>query len=201
MTPALSGRLTARFEGEVVVFLIGMRVNRLWKVHKWLPVARAMPQMLRELRADPESGLLGFESWVGNPTISLQYWRSFEHLERYAKDAWAVSEGQRLYSQMNCAGCHARGGGGAMGPPLMDSEWLYGSGLVDIERTILAGSARGMPAFKDRLTRQQTWQLVAYVRSLGGYAPSSAAPTRDDHMSVRPPPSRTEPQPPRRQVD
>jgi hypothetical protein len=93
----LAGRVTAHFEGEVVVFLIGMRINRLWKIHKWLPVARAMPQMLRELTADPGSGLLGFESWVGNPTISLQYWRSFEHLERYAKDsarlhrpAWAA---------------------------------------------------------------------------------------------------------------
>jgi hypothetical protein len=97
MTPAPAGRVTARFDGEVVVFLIGMRINRLWKIHKWLPVARAMPQMLRELTADPESGLLGFESWVGNPTVSLQYWRSFEHLERYAKDsarlhrpAWAA---------------------------------------------------------------------------------------------------------------
>jgi hypothetical protein len=94
---SFSGRITARFEGEVVVFLIGMRVNRLWKIHKWLPIARAMPQMLRELAADPEAGLLGFESWVGNPTIALQYWRSFEHLERYAKDsarlhrpAWAA---------------------------------------------------------------------------------------------------------------
>ena len=79
------------------MFLIGMRINRLWKLHKWLPVARAMPRMLRELAADPEAGLLGFESWVGNPTIMLQYWRSFEHLERYAKDpsrlhrpAWAA---------------------------------------------------------------------------------------------------------------
>jgi len=97
VTRSLSGRITARFEGEVVVFLIGMRINRLWKIHKWLPVARAMPQMLRELTADPEAGLLGFESWVGNPTIALQYWRSFEHLERYAKDsgrghrpAWAA---------------------------------------------------------------------------------------------------------------
>ena len=87
MTLALAGRVTARFEGEVVVFLIGMRINRLWKVHKWWPVARAMPRMLRELTRDPASGLLGFESWVGNPTVSLQYWRSFEHLERYAKDA------------------------------------------------------------------------------------------------------------------
>jgi fumigallin biosynthesis monooxygenase-like protein len=97
VTRSLPGRITARFEGEVVVFLIGMRINRLWKIHQWLPVARAMPRMLRELAADPEAGLLGFESWVGNPTIMLQYWRSFEHLERYAKDssrlhrpAWAA---------------------------------------------------------------------------------------------------------------
>jgi len=124
-----------------------------------------------------------------------------QNLERYAMDAWAISEGQRLYAQMNCAGCHGHGGGGAMGPPLMDSQWLYGNGLADIERTILAGSARGMPSFKDRLSKQQVWQLVAYVRSLSGQAPSAAAPTRDDHMSVRPPPSRTEPEPPSQQVD
>src|SRR3954465_1418555 len=124
-----------------------------------------------------------------------------ESLERYAKDAWAISEGQRLFSQMNCAGCHGHGGGGAMGPALMDSQWLYGSSLPDIERTILAGSARGMPAFKDKLTRQQVWQLVGYVRSLSGHAPPAAAPVRDDHMSVRPPPSRTQPEPPSQQVD
>src|SRR3954469_25515529 len=34
-----------------------------------------------------------------------------ESLARYAKDAWAMSEGQRLYSQMNCEGCHGHGGG------------------------------------------------------------------------------------------
>jgi len=121
------------------------------------------------------------------------------NLERYAREAWAMSEGQRLYSQMNCGGCHGHGGGGGIAPPLMDSKWLYGSGLVDIERTILGGSARGMPAFKDKLTRQQVWQLVAYVRSLSGHAPSSAAPVRDDHLSVRPPPSRTKPEPPTQQ--
>jgi hypothetical protein len=97
MANVIAERMTAEFEDEIVVFLIGMRINRLWKVHQWLPVALAMPRMLRELQADPESGLLGFESWVGNPTISMQYWRSFEHLERYAKDnarqhrpAWAA---------------------------------------------------------------------------------------------------------------
>ena len=87
MPKIITERLTAEVDGEFVVFLIGMRINRFWKVHKWLPVAMAMPRMLRELQADAGSGFLGVESWVGNPTVALQYWRSFEHLERYAKDA------------------------------------------------------------------------------------------------------------------
>ena len=80
-----------------MIFLIGMRINRLWKIHKWLPVALAMPRMLRELFSDRSSGFLGAHSWFGRTTIMLQYWRSFDHLERYAKDksrqhfpAWAA---------------------------------------------------------------------------------------------------------------
>jgi len=79
--------MTAELDGEVIVFLIGMRINRGWKLHKWLPIARAMPRMLRELEASPNTGFLGFHTWFGNPTITLQYWRSFDDLERYAKDA------------------------------------------------------------------------------------------------------------------
>jgi len=117
-------------------------------------------------------------------------------LARYAQEAWAMSEGQRLYTQMNCAGCHGHGGGGGMGPPLMDSQWIYGSGLADIEQSILGGRPKGMPAYNERLSPQQAWQLVAYVRSLSGHASSTAAPVRDDHLSVRPPLSRTKPEPP-----
>ena len=87
MAKILAERVTAEVGGEVCVFLIGMRVNRFWKPHRWLPVARAMRRMLVELEKLPDSGFLGVESWFGNPTIALQYWRSFEHLERYAKDA------------------------------------------------------------------------------------------------------------------
>ena len=97
MTRIYAERMTARIDGEIVVFLIGMRINRFWKVHKWLPVARAMPRMIAELDAAPEHGFLGAEQWLGNPTIMLQYWRSFEALERYAKNrsaqhlpAWAA---------------------------------------------------------------------------------------------------------------
>ncbi len=75
-------RFTADVDGDFVVFLIGMRMNKPWKVHKWLPVALAMPRMLRELRAAPESGFLGAEMFFG---IIVQYWRSFEQLEAYAR--------------------------------------------------------------------------------------------------------------------
>ncbi len=75
-------RLTAEIEGDFVVFLIGMRVNKPWKIHKWLPVALAMPRMIKELEADPELGLLGH---IPGMKVSVQYWRSFDHLEAYAK--------------------------------------------------------------------------------------------------------------------
>jgi len=83
----IAERMTAAPDGEVIVFLIGMRINRFWKLRKWLPVAFAMPRMLRELERSPDVGFLGFHPWIGNPTITLQYWRSFERLEQYAKDA------------------------------------------------------------------------------------------------------------------
>lgn len=77
--------MTGRIEGEFVVFLIGMRINRWWKVHKWLPVARAMPRMLAELGAKPELGFLGAEYWPGRTFLLLQYWRSMDALLTYAK--------------------------------------------------------------------------------------------------------------------
>ena len=84
MTSTINARRTGRLEGEFVVFLIGMRVNRWWKVHQWLRVAMAMPRMLRELARNPELGFLGAESWFGRTTIMVSYWRSMEDLLRYA---------------------------------------------------------------------------------------------------------------------
>jgi hypothetical protein len=83
----IRGRVAAAPQGEVIVFLIGMRINRWRSVRTWWRVAAAMPRMVRELQADPQSGFLSAHSWFGNPTIMVQYWRSFDDLERYAKDA------------------------------------------------------------------------------------------------------------------
>ncbi len=83
------GRHTADLTGiadELVVFMIGMRVNRPWKVAQWWPVFTAMPRMLRHLEAHPEKGLLGHRQAVLPAPLLVQYWRSFEHLERFARD-------------------------------------------------------------------------------------------------------------------
>ena len=78
-------RMTARLDGEFAVFLIGMRINNPLLVHKWLPVASAMPRMLKELYQHPELGLLSHEMWFGRTIILVQYWRSMEALLHYAK--------------------------------------------------------------------------------------------------------------------
>jgi Domain of unknown function (DUF4188) len=92
-TQVIPARMTAARTGEIVVFLIGMRVNRWWKIHRWLPVALAMSRMLRELRQRPNSGLLHATLL---PAVSVQYWSSAEALLAYAADrtgqhypAWA----------------------------------------------------------------------------------------------------------------
>jgi hypothetical protein len=77
-------RVSAEIDGDFVVFLIGMRINSWWKPHKWLPPLLAMRPMLNELMADPDGGLLGYR-YIGRLTF-VQYWRSFDHLEAYARD-------------------------------------------------------------------------------------------------------------------
>ena len=86
MANTINQRMTVKMEGDFVVFILGMRINRWWKIHKWLPVVIAMPKMLKELSAKPESGFLGFQMSGGIPPMIVQYWKSFEHLEAYAKD-------------------------------------------------------------------------------------------------------------------
>src|SRR4028118_1874647 len=82
-----AGRYSGQIEGDFVVFLIGMRINKPWKVREWLPVFTAMPKMLRELEQTPESGLLGHTlSLSPSGPLVVQYRRSFDQLERYARD-------------------------------------------------------------------------------------------------------------------
>ena len=99
----------------------------------------------------------------------------------FQKNAYGTGEGKRLFDQYNCTGCHSHGGGG-MGPPLMDDKWIYGSEPEQIFATIEEGRPNGMPAWGRKIPRKQIWELVAFVRALGGMVPTDVATSRDDSL-------------------
>ena len=144
-----TGRLTAELDGDFVVFVIGMRINQPWKVGAWLPVFRAMPKMLRELQTQPELGLLGSQFYG---LTQIQYWRSVEHLHRYARSrenahlpAW------RAFNQ------GARAAGDAVGiwhETYRVEAGAYETVYVNMPRTGLGRAGTLVPATGHRQTAQ-----------------------------------------------
>jgi hypothetical protein len=87
MSEIISRRVCAEIRGPFVLFLIGIRINRPWKIGSWLPVFSAMGPMIAELYRRPELGLLHNRTHFGFPgTMLVQYWRSAEHLAAFATD-------------------------------------------------------------------------------------------------------------------
>jgi cytochrome c oxidase cbb3-type subunit III len=105
---------------------------------------------------------------------------------RAEQNAHAVAQGKLLFRWLNCAGCHAQGGGG-MGVALMDREWRYGADPDSVFTTIMDGRPNGMPAFRGRVTEDQARQLAAYVRSMSGLVAKDVAPGRSDSLSASEP--------------
>lgn len=95
------GRFTAEYDGDVVVFLIGSQIHKPFRIRQWLPVARAMTAMQREIASHPQIGCLHIENFGGRRNISVQYWKSFEHLERFARsDEWSHLEAWRDFNRL-----------------------------------------------------------------------------------------------------
>ncbi|MFZ1129682.1 MAG: DUF4188 domain-containing protein [Terriglobales bacterium] len=88
MPRIFAGRYTANLEEPFAVFLIGMRINQLWALHKWIPTLLAMTPMLSTLFKNPGKGMLGAHTWVGwREVMVVQYWKSFDALETFARAA------------------------------------------------------------------------------------------------------------------
>jgi Domain of unknown function (DUF4188) len=81
--PTINRRITASIDGDFVVFIIGARFNRWWKLPKYVWFLSTMPKMLAEVAARPESGFLGWEPL--GLTTNVQYWRSLDHLIAYSR--------------------------------------------------------------------------------------------------------------------
>jgi cytochrome c oxidase cbb3-type subunit III len=115
----------------------------------------------------------------GSPARAARAQNPFED------DAAAIGEGRRLYAWYNCAGCHFNGGGG-IGPPLMDDEWVYGGEAENIYDSIYRGRPNGMPAFGGRIPEVQMWKIAAYVRSLNPERGPKEPGRRRDESATQP---------------
>ena len=139
-----TGRYTAQIEGDFVVFLIGMRINSLWAVHKWMPVTQTMPRMLKELYRQPELGFLRHEIFLGWRTLmTVQYWRTFDQLHAYAHarnhehlPAWAEFNRRVVKS----------GAVGVFHETYLVKAGQYEAIYSDMPRFGLAGAAQHVPA-------------------------------------------------------
>ena len=140
----------------------------------------------RELRTDPpvtadlDQFRLMPNAISGAPPESY-----FAQGKLYETDAYNLSQGKRLYAWFGCLTCHGDGRGG-VGPSFLDGWWLYGPEMVSIVASIRDGRPHGMPAFHDRMTIEQIWQLAGYVQAIGSYTPKTAAPSRNDDKQTRP---------------
>lgn len=148
-------------------------------------VPRIQGDQTTQLQHVPVSGLhMGPSSQLKNP---------------YEGDRQAWMEGKKLFDSMNCAGCHAPGGGGGMGPALSDKDWIYGSSPGDVYLSILHGRPNGMPQWGTVLPPQAIWALVTYVETLSQPNPefgpgtkfgAQAGPGNTPHPlgTIQPPP-------------
>jgi cytochrome c oxidase cbb3-type subunit III len=84
----------------------------------------------------------------------------------YRQNRTAAAEGRQLFIRFNCSGCHGGRAGGGMGPSLRDVDWLYGDHDAQLFSSIAEGRAHGMPSWQPRMTADQIWKLVTYIKSL-----------------------------------
>ena len=123
----------------------------------------------------PEAAPQPPATWLGEPISAVQTsaitagtGHAGPEIENpYTGDEGARAQGRQLFEGFNCAGCHGSAGGGGMGPPLADKDWIYGSSDAQIYASIVQGRPNGMPSFGQSLTGEAVWKLAAYVKSLG----------------------------------
>lgn len=105
MSNVQNGRFAATAGKSFVVFYIGMRINKWWAIHKWLPVFLAMGKMLKELYQHPELGFMGAEyCWNGRTIGLIQYWNSYEQLETYSHGGYHLEAWKAFQRQIGSDG-------------------------------------------------------------------------------------------------
>ena len=147
-------------------------MSRFWYLLACLTVAGAAVAVTeaagaRQARAQLSGDTLRFvahEDYIqaGMPSRA----RPLSLANPFEGDRGAIATGARIFVAYNCVDCHGADGSGAMGPSLQDGRWRFGGSASAVFESIYQGRPEGMPAWGGRISEEQIWMLVAYVRSL-----------------------------------
>jgi cytochrome c oxidase cbb3-type subunit III len=86
-------------------------------------------------------------------------------------DASSIAAGQTIF-QSSCAACHAKDGGGGVGPNLTDNYWIHGGSVSSVYKSIKYGWVdKGMKSWEDDFSPKQIADITSYVKSLQGSKP------------------------------
>lgn len=153
MADIQGGRFTDGHRDGMVVFLIGMRINRWRAVRTWWRTLAAMPRMLRELSQDPESGLLGYRLLLGagGPYV-VQYWRDMDALLAYAHDP--DQEHRPAWREFNVRARTSRGAVGIWHETYAVPAGAHESMYVNMPVTGLAAATSHVPVGRRTDTAQ-----------------------------------------------
>lgn len=118
--------------------------------------------------------------YEAHPPVELA---SAEELEAMLADEARVAEGAEIFA-IRCAACHAKDGGGLVGPNLTDDYTLHGYGMEPIAKTILDGVPdKGMQAWNGVLSIDEIYSVSVYVHGLRGTTPAKAKEAQGDEIA------------------
>ena len=138
---SIKQRVAAKENEKFVVFVVGMRINKLWAVHQWLPVFLAMPSMVIEQIKNRSIGVVGIpRTFVSGRLIQVQqYWKNYEALESYSKGALHAP----AWSRFNKAARKSKAVG-IYHETYEINRSSYEAIYVNVDKPILLGSAIGV---------------------------------------------------------
>jgi cytochrome c(L) len=120
--------------------------------------------------------LVALATLAGVPAAVAAQNPAAKKLNPYTGDPNVVLQGRKLFLKYGCSGCHGVGGGGGMGPPLIDDVWHYGSDDETLFKIVTGQIEESkMPKnFREVLTDDEVWRILAYVRSQYAGDPAKA---------------------------
>ena len=126
--------------------------------------AGAVHQQQQQQATSPQQGFVQHPEHIQPGLPQSGRWQTLTN--PFEGDAQRAAEGGKLFVAYNCADCHGSEGSGSMGPSLQDDRWHFGGTAGEVFQTIYEGRPDGMPSWGGRISDEQIWRLVSYVRGL-----------------------------------